>query len=197
MTDRIKIVPDNDVKFNDQFWSNLYNTLCSFGFSEVRAIWMRASVFLLAHGAFLAFIGKDTIIGKASINNADRVFLLVASIIGIVAAALWFVINYLGWLYQNLWYWQAARLKFDMGNVTFEFLPTEPFAASNIRRPFGTIYYTAQLFPVLFMAIYSLLIGYYDKNVWTGVLSFSEVFLISIGITELCYKRIARRRGPF
>jgi hypothetical protein len=51
-----------------------------------------------------------------------------------------------GWANQNLFLWHAWRLKFKIGNLT---LPTDAFAGLQPPCPNDSIYWAAQLLPIM------------------------------------------------
>src|SRR5688500_4553915 len=103
--EKTTIGPHDGTSYNDQFWIACYSTICNFGLTEVRLIWMRYSAFLIAHSTLLGLMGFAW-------NAAGR-FLLIQSVVGLVLTLLWMMMNSLGWTNQNLWYWQAANLRFS------------------------------------------------------------------------------------
>lgn len=144
-----QIAPENGTAYSDAFWATLYRVLCGFGFAEVQLIWMRSSAFLVAHAAFLGLVGRGPL-------DSKPVLLVGLAVAGLLLTWLWMVVNSVGWIYQNLWYWYAANLKFT--KVTAP-LPTDFAAADKPPRP-GRIFLLAQSVCLVFAVAYSSLLGF-------------------------------------
>ena len=142
------IAPDKDSDYSDGFYARLYGTLVSFGHNEQRLIWTRYAGFLVLQGF---------IIHTATRDDIDSTLLLGLSIIGIAISASWHVLNYSGWLNQNIWFTMAARLHFTGLSVP---LPTDWWTQGRALRPTGKIYSIAQSVPIV------LLIGYGFAMAW-------------------------------
>jgi hypothetical protein len=127
------VPPYGNEKYSDIFWASLYGTLCGFGFTEVRLVWMRTSAFLVAHAAFVGLIGPG-------IATYPPGLVMLFAFAGLVLAGLWMAMNSLGWMNQNLWYWYAARLRFK--DVR---LPTDVFGTELVPKPNDPIFWVAQM----------------------------------------------------
>ena len=90
---RLEILPVGEKElFVDQFWSGMYNTLCSFAQTEARLVWMRYSAFLVVHGLLFNFVKEN--------NSLDVVFF--SGILGLVLCIVWAFLNHCGWKNQNV-----------------------------------------------------------------------------------------------
>lgn len=145
-----KIPPHNGSNYSDIFWASLYGTLCRFGHTETRLIWMRSSAFLVVHAALIHLT-----VPKKSVS-LEPIVLLALALVGIFLACLWSIMNHLGWINQEIWYWYAAKLRFTKVNVA---LPTDFWHTKAPPKPFGEIYLIVQIIIVLFIVSYSVLFG--------------------------------------
>lgn len=148
----VKIRAHNN-QYDELFWSSLYNTMCNRVYSEISTIWKRYTAFLIAQGAILGFFGKNYL------EDRQGLLILLVGFIGILLSCIWHIMNYLGWLHQNLWLWQAGRIKFIYNDIRLE-LPTKCFDNNFIRLPFGAIYNIAQTLPVIFLFANGIMIGF-------------------------------------
>jgi len=139
---------DEKNQYSDIFWASMYGTLCRFGLNETRLVWMRASAFLIVHGVLLQ--------SALDPQNSDLLSAYALQVAGLVLACLWSIMNYLGWMNQDRWYWYAAMFKFEKIQVP---LPTDYFRGSQPQKPGGHIYVITQIVVWLFVLLYAGLIG--------------------------------------
>jgi hypothetical protein len=187
---RLPISPVGE-KYVDQFWSGMYGTLCSFGHSEQRLIWMRYSAFLVVHGLVFSFV-KDC----ATKPDDHAETLLLTGLIGLVVCCVWAFLNYCGWKNQNMFFWYAWRLEFN--KVDHMKLPTDFFGGSKPPEPHGSIFWAAQLLPVAFGFVDCLCIYPSTARLGFGGEAVRWVSAVLIGVGSLasvvfCCRRVRRR----
>lgn len=149
--DQNKIIPNSVDKLS------LYSTFTNFGLQEASLIWNRYAAFLVLEGFI---VGGLLSFGK----NIGSYTFLVLSIAGLLVTIVWHVLNYLGWLKQNEFYYYAAKLNINSNNGIL--LPTDEYPSDNSKcgivkylRPNSPIYLTAQVIPIVFIISYSYIIA--------------------------------------
>jgi hypothetical protein len=169
-----EIQPFENEKYSDEFWANIYGTICGFGFAEAKLSWARYSAFLIAHSVFLGLIGRESIAAQQALK------LILLSIAGFILTLFWMLMNSLGWIYQNRWYWNAARLNFTGIRVQ---LPTNSYLQKNAIEPISPMFIIVQLVAVLFVFAYAILLGvgmtlFGLKNIYVFLIATSSTLLI-------------------
>lgn len=156
-----KIRPQHGARYSDVFWSNLYATLTAYGRTETTLNWQRYAAFLVTNGLIINALGLE----RWPEVNPQPFVALILGLFGLGLASVWHVLNFSGWLNQNLFYWMASRLTFTdprfRKGKTFLALPTEWWRQQNDAppRPCGYIYHLAQVVPCGFGVGYALIVG--------------------------------------
>src|SRR5205085_4830209 len=117
---------DKEMKKKERF-----TILIGMATTEVNLIWLRYSAFLVAAGLDLAAIPE--------IAEKDLSLRLSLCVFGYVVSVTWWLINFAGWINQNLWYRKAHEI---LPNTTITSWTTR------LKRwPSGPIYKLAQVMP--------------------------------------------------
>lgn len=167
---KIKAVDCKNGDYTDSAYTGLYNTAVSMGINETTLIWLRYSGFLILQGLIVNSL-------KTSFAPINYYIIIPLCVIGYLVSAIWCILNYCGWLYQNLWYTYASR--FDFTNLKIDLI-TKQWEKEKKRKPDGIIYYLAQAIPILFMILYIVLLF-----ISLNTTEFSNTLII-IGLIIFC-----------
>ena len=154
-----KVNPETGKDYSESVYASLYNTYASFGLNEQNLIWMRYSGFLILQGFIINAIATGTY---------QPIILLVLSLFGIACSTTWHILNFAGWLNQNIWFSIAAGIKFTKITVL---TPTSYWEGESSKKPTGKIYYIAQSVSQALLLVYAVI----------GAIALEEM----IGIWEL------------
>jgi len=126
----------------------------------VQLLWARYSGFLVLHG----LIGGVLSLAASGARNegaalagllGGSVGLALIAMFGVLTACTWQLLNYLGWLSQNLHLQVAANLR-----VVPRYQPYfTNYFEGRVKGPHGLIYRIAQIPPVLFLVFYTVILG--------------------------------------
>lgn len=126
--------------------------------TEIQVIWRRYAGFLVLHGFIIH--------GLSPLPADPRVAIGIATA-GLISCGLWYVLNFCGWLNQNMYLASAyrlmpERLRAEIPGAATVVLATTPQlelhapTAGGISKPTGTIYGLAQLTPLLASVAYGV-----------------------------------------
>ncbi len=176
-----------------------YSVLSNFGLTEAPLTWTRYAAFLVLEGFILA--GVKDYLSKAP-DEADYLLVLI-SLLGIFITMLWHLLNMLGWLNQNEFYYYAAKVKmkeFRLPTNKYRY-PQNGLSLSATIKPNSEIYYVAQAVPYLLILVYTTTLGYgldcYELNGWCFygcVAGLMAVIVVGVYWLEQCLlKRRVRK----
>jgi hypothetical protein len=165
---------DGDV-YSEIAYSHIYGSIVSIGANETRLIWGRYAGFLVLQGFIITASSQILLSTKSG-------FLILASILGLICSVSWHILNFAGWLNQNIWYSMAAQFHFVGINVH---LPTDWWKKRRALRPRGAIYSIAQGVPLMFIVLYSIATSVLlsDLGVLMEVAISSSIVLIALSLT--------------
>lgn len=170
---RQEVSPGATEDYGDSFYGNLYNTMVSFfGLNEQRLTWMRYAGFLVLQGFIINTIARGSL---------QPVMLLVLSLLGIICSTAWHILNFAGWLNQNVWFTKAAGLKFTKLTIP---LPTEWWEKERALRPTGRIYGIAQSVPFALLLVYAA--GVFEALTEMGV-RWELACITSVGLVVVAW----------
>jgi drug/metabolite transporter (DMT)-like permease len=115
------------------------------------------------------------------------------SALALLVNVVWHILNFSGWLNQNLWYRIAGNLDEALGQWK---LPTDDFK-EKIKLPYGWIYWLAQLVPTGFSigAAICLAKGLSRFGLCKAALISSAVWIfVAIAAVLIEYKAIPKRK---
>jgi hypothetical protein len=140
-----KVNPDSGKDYSESVYASLYNTYASFGQNEQNLIWMRYSGFLVLQGFIVNAIATGTY---------QAIIFLALALFGIACTTTWHVLNFTGWLNQNVWFSIAAGIKFTKITVP---TPTTYWEIERSKKPTGKIYHIAQSVPLALILVYAVI----------------------------------------
>jgi len=173
-----------------------YSTLSNYGLTEASLTWNRYAAFLVLEGFFLA--------GALHFMDPDKGYgfplLGITACIGLLITMLWYLLNFYGWLNQNVFYYYASQVKIKGAK-----LPTDKYnyhlngkKPLKALRPKSVIYIIAQLVLYLLMLVYSIMIiyGFSELKVpsWNLFGAGILILLISIALLQIIEKISLKRR---
>lgn len=139
-----KVNPETGKDYSETVYASLYNTYASFGLNEQNLIWTRYSGFLVLQGFIINAIATGTY---------QAIILLCLSLFGIACSTTWHILNFTGWLNQNVWFSIAAGIKFTKIIVL---TPTTYWEIERSKKPIGKIYQIAQSVPQALLLVYAV-----------------------------------------
>lgn len=110
--------------------------------TEVQVIWRRYAGFLVLHGFIINGLGQFPGNELAHVSLAAG---------GLFSCVLWYVLNFCGWLNQNIYLAAAYRLmpQAQQRNCPWAGVVDDTTTEKPFRKPDGTIYALAQALPVV------------------------------------------------
>ncbi len=154
---------------SESVYASLYNTFSAFGLNEQNLIWIRYSGFLVLQGF---------IINAAIAARDQAIILLSLALFGIACSTTWHILNFAGWLNQNVWFSIAAGIKFTKATIP---TPTTYWEMERSKKPTGIIYGIAQSVPLALLLVYVVIVAI-ALNEMIGTLELATTISATIAV---------------
>jgi hypothetical protein len=163
----------------------LFGPAISLATTEVLAVWARYSGFIFINGFLVNAVSRQF---DPTISSSDANLIGLVGLLGLVINAIWFLLNFSGWLNQNLFFFRCFERFGDVGVISVDF--------NRLQRPWGAIYWIAQAMPITFSIGSTACIGFFLSNVmdqkwWVAFISIAA-WLVAALVVFLLANIIAR-----